>query len=71
VARGDAGFNKAKAAAAKAAKDDADEQEALRKKMESGKRKPPAKLSRREMELARRMDDGSGGEVKPKKRFGR
>jgi hypothetical protein len=71
MARGDDKYARAKAATDKAARDEAEKQEALRRKMESGKRKPPAKLTREEMARARRMDDGEGGEVKPKKRFGR
>jgi hypothetical protein len=70
MARGDDKYARAKAATDKAARDEADKQDALRKKMESGKRKPPPKLSRADTARARRMDE-DGDSVKPKKRFGR
>lgn len=66
----DENYERRKEATKAAADKDAEEQEALRKRMEAGKAKPPARLTRREVELARRMDDGRGGEVRPKK-FGR
>lgn len=71
MAKGDEGYAKAKEATEKAAQAEAEEQERLRRRMESGTKKPPARLSRADTARARRMDDGRGGEVKPKKRFGR
>lgn len=70
MSRGDEKYERRKAATSKAAEKDQADQEELRRKMESGKRKPPARLTRKELDLAARMDDGSGGPVK-KKRFGR
>jgi len=57
-------FQAAKTRTAKAAAKDAASKEELRKKMESGQVKPPARLSRKELRLAARMDDGSGGPVR-------
>lgn len=70
MTRGDEAYEKAKAAAAAAQAKEDEAQEALRKKMET-RGHAPKKLTRAETARARRMDDGRGGEVKPKKRFGR